>query len=441
MKAPSVVRPDSTGTGKVGRKPKRGLSSAEKVRMARMRFTIDKITEKLTSVTAVAKMFKRDPAQVTKAVNSAFREGLVEIREVEQLHKRVIRNETLEQQLKEHFPEINVRVIETADDDFMPTSAADESSHHSDRVHMYLGAALAKDLRDGLHVSDGDTIGLGSGRSVFYAIENLRHHPKLNWAGTRLVSLSGHVSATDYSGQVNGHLDADLHVNQLALCLRQKTTQILFECPITGHQIFGLIDKRSKINLLDEERRRSPVGSKWSNNRCNLAICGVGSFTSGHRFYEFINSQVRTAAQHDEDRISDSELKPIIEELRRLNDLCKRNGIESDYTYIPVGDICNHLFFIPHPSGEMRDERAIRAIIQSINGKLLNASWEQFSQIDKMIVLSGTKRKAATVLELIQNRAANAKLKIRMLYIDTDAANGMLRLLAVQREKRLAAGG
>jgi DNA-binding transcriptional regulator LsrR (DeoR family) len=415
------------------RRARKPLTDTVKIEMALERFTYDQTKKRFKRLSEVARAFDRDAAIVAKATSDAFDKGLVEIRKVERnkdvepFQQAVKRNDELEQRLRDRLPSINVRVIDPPGE-VAVSSANSDSRKYSDDVHMYLGAALAKDLYDGLYVNQNDMIGLGSGRSVFYTVESLRHHPKLNWTGVKLVSLSGHVNATDYSGQINGGLDADLHVNLLALCIRQRAKQVLFGCPITGHNLPAKASKKTMIDRLEEEKKRSPVGLKWKENRCKLAICGVGSFTTGHRFYEFIHNRAEI-----EDR--DNELIPIVEELQTINSLCRANSIHGEFDYIPVGDICNHLFFIPHPNGAMPVEQKLRAAIQSVNKKLLNVSWEQFSQVDRIIVLSGTKRKAAAVLELVQNRARQPRpLKVQMLYIDAETANGMLALLKAQRD-------
>lgn len=46
--------------------PRRPLTNAEKIEIARMRFTINKATGKFVSVTEIATKFRRDNSQITK---------------------------------------------------------------------------------------------------------------------------------------------------------------------------------------------------------------------------------------------------------------------------------------------------------------------------------------------------------------------------------------
>lgn len=224
-------------------------------------------------------------------------------------------------------------------------------------------------------------------------------------------------------------LISDLHVALLALCLRREAKQIFFGCSITGQHIAPWSDDN-----IQAERNRSPVGVKWKEHCCNIAMCGVGTFTDGHRFYEFIKRNLVT--KNEQSTPQDNNLVPLIDDLRRIYSLCEKHRID-DLDYIPVGDICNHLLYIPPPSGSLSGEQEIRTAISSVNKKLLNVSWDQFCEIDKIIVLSGTRKKAATVLELIENRAGLPKrLNIHAMYIDKDAALNIINLLERRHQRR-----
>jgi DNA-binding transcriptional regulator LsrR (DeoR family) len=418
-KGKAVKAGPNAGPAKSGTKfLKRELPDSEKIRLAKKSLEINPDTGFFWTIKDIAVNVGRDPAVVSRAISAAFRKPLVRVEVTEVAEPK--RNEQLERQLRARFPEEvyywlqNIRVIDCVS--ALQDSRPDEP-RYGDLVHRCLGSALARELAEGvLWKHRNKILGLGSGRSVFYTLDALSRYPKLNWGNTTLVSLSGQVLARDHAGQIGSNLDADFHVNYLALRLSTA-----------GNARVQTIQVGKSIADLTGDLKATLIWQQWQQMRPNYAIVGVGTLSPGHQFFEAIEKKEVVTEQKGTIQY---QLGPIRNELGSLIELCKRSSV-GDMGYCPVGDVCNFLFYIPAPDGMISegDEVDIRKLIKNINDKLLTFTLPQFSEIENTVVLAGTKLKASAVLELIENRDAQyARLNIEVLYVDEAAARSILDL-------------
>lgn len=415
-------------------KSKRRISNGEKVDLAKLRYSINPETQSFNTLSDVAKAVGRDPAVVSRAILSAFRDGLVEVKKLETSIESVRLNEILASRLRTELSllvsEPNVggfRVVDCQD-----TSVANRESDLAraivgDRTHEQLGISLANDLSNGLIIpANNKSIGFSGGRAVYRTIDALRRHPPLQWRNTTLVSLSGHVHATDHSAQINGLLDADLHVAYFGICIAGTGR---------GREGVGATDENVRQKLTDHDITSGDIEAgighalessyispkTWHSHCPDFAVVGVGSLSPGHRFFDAAKSKKIPPV-----------FRPIMTDLRKLVAYCEKyKGRDKWSEYVCVGDVANRLFFIPPPTGEIQDESDIKNLIERINVRLFNISLQQFSKIENVIVVAGTKQKSGAILELIENRDGRpSKLSVQILYIDDAAAQGMLNLIS-----------
>lgn len=380
------------------------VTDEDRVRLALKRYTITPERTTLWSNEEIAEAEGLHSSVVSKAINSAFTKQLVKIVPTEKPNDTPIkRDAALGSTLLLGYKGLKgARVIETPSifsDTTDPTS--------SDNIHRLLGEYAAKEISEGLLIEPDGVIGLGGGRGVFYFVEALRRYARLRLGKCEVVSLTGAVHAQDHSGQVNGHLDADLHASLFGLCLETPRRPIhLMSLPITFEN----------QDILQKERFKSPIGNQnWSSRVPNYAIVGVGIFGPGHRFFDAVENH------------RDTIFSPLHRDLIALVELCKKYTRTSP-SYCPIGDICNRLFLIPDPEQGLqgKPEEDIDNLVKKINSRLINVEIEQLSQIRNIILIAGTAVKAIALRHIL--KLGDPKFNIRMLYTDSTAAAELVAL-------------
>src|SRR5216684_2882360 len=116
------------------------LEDEDKIEIALRRFAGYSESGKPIDIATLAKQYKRDPAVISRAILSAFREGLIEIRKVSRRPQESHRVLDLAQQLLEASTQlVSAIVIDAA-----ANEAGDDNSGIDDRVHQQLGQAMAR---------------------------------------------------------------------------------------------------------------------------------------------------------------------------------------------------------------------------------------------------------------------------------------------------------
>ncbi|MEK7996461.1 MAG: hypothetical protein AAB403_21885 [Planctomycetota bacterium] len=346
------------------------------------------------SIKELAGRYRRDAAVISRAVTSAFRDGLVDIVRTGRPH--VQRLQSLEKRILDRYPKLwDAIVVEVHSTE--GNSSGQNLGRIDDETHRKLGYAMAGSTSQ-WRLRDADVIGFGSGRGVFYTAESAMQLPAaLRVEGLHLVSLTGAVHARDHAKQLNARLDADLHVALFGMCIQHEATLHLTTHPITA------CDARDLTYL----------GKKhWAQHHPTHALVGVGVLADGHRFYEEAKSEK-----------PDPILEKIIQPLRRLVTLCDSvRGMDPSPGYYPVADICNHLFFVDR--GDLSDtiRKEILANIEEVNKRLLNVSEEQLNDVGAILLVAGSRKKAAAIHQLLDSPA----FKIRMICTDSRTAEDLL---------------
>lgn len=318
------------------RAKKKPIGDEERINIALDRFGRQ---GKLFSVKALAEKYKRDPGVISRAVAEAFSKQLVELRTANESQPHAVsdpvRCEELERQLQEKFDLLGAIVVKIPSNE---EERAWSAPHRRDWLHEMLGRAMAHAIAKGPLFWPGTSIGLGSGRGVFYTIEALAALAPLRAADVTLVSLTGDVYARDHARQMNLRMDADTHVNLLSRCFAKSVIPHLLSARIVYED----------VKLTDQARTKSWVGEYWQ--KPTHALVGLGVLKEGHSFFDSVRSEQSAAKDV---------LWPIKQDLTQLVELSE--SFSSRYpNYCAIADISNRLFVVPPPiaSSEIRSEES-----------------------------------------------------------------------------------
>jgi DNA-binding transcriptional regulator LsrR (DeoR family) len=340
----------------------------------------------------------RHQTTLCKKIREAFTKGLV--RAVRVTKQDVRRDTTLEGELKRAFRIQQPVVVDVGTD-----TDVSEQALRSDHIHDELGRALALLISQGvLTFRNGDIVGLGSGRGVYYTVEALGR-VELGAGKVTLVSLTGDVYARSHARSTNVRMDADLNTNQLGKLFSQELNLYL-----TSSSIY-----HPNEQSLNSKRDRSWLGTaNWKPP--HIALIGVGVLEKGHRFYDL-------ALSSDQEPVM-GELRAQLRDLVSLCDRVRRYCKSVDH-YFPVADVCNNLFFVKPPKGlQIRgsDESEIADRINAINSCLFNVTAEQLKQIGHIILIAGTRQKALAIRHLLEGGEYN----IGVLCTDSETAKTII---------------
>lgn len=401
----------------------RGIPDRDRISITLARFSPLAHGLPMTPISDLADRYKRDPSVISRAIKDAFEDGLVEVVEVQRRAPEPKRVHTLERQLQERYWKLlTVIVVEPP---YMPEPEAgpEALAQWDDDVHRSLGEALARSFTTGITpFRNGEAIGFGSGRGVYSVVAALRFHPPLRVEEIKLMSLTGSLLPSNHARMLNAALDADFHVSLFGLSIEGVVHSQMAIHAITSKDDQQLASWRG-LTCLDEAR--------WERQKPTHALMGAGVLGPGHRMYEAAQPD-RMAAEED------TVLGPILRRdangqsgvLARLVDLC-REASQPDQRYYAVGDVCNHLFFVPPKGGATSQREAIEKLTTAINQKLLNVTRKQLGEIDHVILCAGTTKKAWTIHQLLCGEMESAdpalpKTRIRTLCTDSATAQELL---------------
>jgi DNA-binding transcriptional regulator LsrR (DeoR family) len=365
------------------RKKRELIPDQEKIEMALARFDQVKVSGKLTAFESLAGKFPgRDPSVIARAIESAFKQELVEVVKVSK--ERFERDHKGEQQLLEKYEKLRVAFV------IKPQNAPARSEKQlSDDVHEALGHAMAKLISENMSMfDDNDKIGLGSGRGVFHIADAITKYPQTRAQRVQLISLTGAVYALAHAGTPSLLLDADININLFARFFSRQVTLMPVSHPIAS----------------------SGTPNKWFSNLIPThALIGVGVLAPGHRLYDEVKKQGGE---------KETRLEPIEKDLSKLIPIC--DDIHKRYGYWPVGDVCNFLLYVESPEKPQR-ENEIRGLIQSLNGRMLTIAGE-LKQVDSILLVAGTKPKMRIIKQLLDD----PEYRIRYLCTDSGVAKYIL---------------
>jgi DNA-binding transcriptional regulator LsrR (DeoR family) len=408
------------------RRPRRSVTDEERIAMALEKYGPLKRGEPCRELKEIAANYDRDPAVVSKAIKDAFTLGLVDIVRLEDRPRVPVQVPELCVQLEHKFPKLHTAlVVDVAN---RGNLSPDERALVGDKIHEDLGYTAAHYVSNSALVHDGDVIGIGGGRGVFSFLKALTFFRRLKAQNVSAISLAGDVYARTHSWWregvtrlsypgLNFQLDPDDHLNLLGFSFSAPLNMRKISRSIAWER--GEVTKMIKETVLDRD--------EWKKTIPTLGIVGVGVLSEGHRFYQEVK---RPEVQREH------MLKPILGDLHRLIEMMSGLEFPKDYYwYVPVGDICNRLFYV-RPPAEVKiskeQERQICELIARLNEKLLTATEDQLGQIKQLILVAGTLMKALAIKQLLEED----KVHIRILCVDKEVAE---EILGIRQKPRVPA--
>ena len=391
--------------------PKKPLSDEERVKITLDRYRPVSKGEPKRPIRELGKVHGRDPAVISKAISSAFEDGLVSLVETPLPARGIHRVESLEDELLAAFDKLRVAIV-------VDHGSREEDDQYGDQVHRILGYQMASELiapeRGGsLFKRYGASIALGSGRGVYCTIRGLKNFPRLGLSDLTLSSLTGsvflgpHPEPFIHWGQT---LDGDTNIMLLSeYCRATKLLMRPLVSPL-AHAATELpkVASRTWLGLAPESDPYFPTH----------ALIGVGILSPGHRCWAEATSGS-----------SNSLIGEIQIDLEELVELCGKAQEISANQYCPVGDICNSFNFIepPEPLKEKlgkpfrdwlrQNQKRVNDLIEKMNLQLLTGQ-SQLRQIDKILVVAGTAEKAPFIRQLFLDKAYSTD----SFYLCTDRA-------------------
>ncbi|MEQ9498777.1 MAG: hypothetical protein RIT81_18005 [Deltaproteobacteria bacterium] len=338
---------------------------------------------------------------VSRAVRLAFERGLVRVARTANAKKRAVdRDADLEQRLLDRFDKLEDAIVVRCDDLESARAGEESAARINDEIHRRLGLAMAQYMRNGRFFRNGERIGVGSGRAVFYAIDFFSKLHKVGARNVEIMSLTGATYPTDHERKTNVLMDADLNVARLGVC---------FSRPVKLQQVtYPLINER---HMVEETIGFTPLAAeRWnqdskSNRIPTVAIVGMGVLREGHQLFADLEASGRA--------------KDTRSKLRTLTELCARIGGE------PVGDICNRLLVVPDPARDKRTQRSLETLVDTINGGLFNVSHEQLALIPNLALVAGDVSKVRPIQALLEDRFAH-RYNVFLLCTDRATATAIL---------------
>jgi DNA-binding transcriptional regulator LsrR (DeoR family) len=366
----------------------------------KVQLAIERFSGNIVDVRDLAKRHGRAEAVVSRAITSAFREGLVEVKRVRRFEFH--RNAPLERAFQSRFRNLRNALI------------VDVKGQGLDFLHEHLGHALARFVFDGL-LRDNEKLLLGAGRCVFHMADFLCKVPtKLRTAGVTIVSVCGD-SYPYHEVTRNICLDADANVS----CMSQA-----FDPPtlvgLTSHHVFDAQE--------NTQWRRRYYNEFWVTPP-TIGILGVGMLDSEHQL----------ALLTDPERRKGFPPTNITDELRaRIQDLLflTKNAVSGEMPSRQhvVAELGMHLFVVP--GSERTQHRAelaqLQELVDAINAELFSPTIEQLAAVQSIVLVGGGVGKSRALRLLLDNGStwhslnAGRALPIHVVCMDSDTAKQVL---------------
>jgi DNA-binding transcriptional regulator LsrR (DeoR family) len=366
-------------------KERRRLDDDFKAELAMERFSYGRIVE----VRELAKRYGWAEAILSRAILSAFKEGLVTVKKV---HRRQSdRVEDLEVALKKKYPSLHDAIV------------VDVIESEPDLLHEMLGNTLAATLRS--FIRPGDRILLGGGRCVFHMADLLQgQDSKLRAEGVSIFSVCGD-SYPYHDMRRNVCLDPDANVNLFSRAFEHITS-----VGLTSHPIF--------LDVPDDPWREQYFGHCWEK-RPSLAVLGMGILSNQHQLALLTNDEARQSFPL-------IKVPPLagkaIEALRsKVGPLAERLGA------VPVAEMGMRFFLVP--DGLDSQERVeIDRLITDLNEVLFAPSAERLHQVQTTFLVAGGREKAVAMRHLLQHSGEpdSPCAAIRVVCTDSSCARRIL---------------
>jgi DNA-binding transcriptional regulator LsrR (DeoR family) len=389
------------------RRPYRALSYEDKVQLAIERFSCDNVPIFPTPIRELARRHQRAPSVISRAIVSAFREGLVEVQATGSALVQARRVEHLEHRLTQHFRHLHKAIVISSKD--LPASEdSPRYLQYTDDVHVLLGQAMARLISDSPIIRDRDVVGIGGGRGVYHTIEALLWLPRIRASEVTIGSLTGFGTSKHYAKRKNVRLEADLHVGLLGPCFSEAVAMQFMN--------------RSIVNsgpMTQQEWADTWIGCDLEQVP-TVALLGAGTLTAGHQYFEQAAVPIyRRQPMFD----------PIRADLRMLVNISRAFASER---YCPIGHIGDRLFFVPPSTGIAISTEAqyeLKRLVAKINQHVCTLTESQLKKIGTIMLVAGSSIEAPAIETLLSNP------EYRIRYLSTDEYTAR-RILAVIPNRR-----
>jgi len=365
----------------------------------------------------IAKERSMHPSSVSRILKYALDVGIVKIEINHKNGPTFTRQKYPEDELVKNFLLKNAIVIELPKATESGAVGTVGAKKLDDELHKYLGKATASHLKTILR-SD-DHMATGGGRATYNTAIELFDlgsppNPSLNQENITVTSLNGNSDTrirARNSPDRYAHmpLDSDVVVIDMAPAFKSGATPNRMCLPLVGdpEKIKGF--KKKQARLLSKDY--------WEQNPQkvpNIVLFGIGAFLGAHRFIEEPKGPILSHIK--------SHLSSLKKDSDELGKICG---------YIPVGDVCNRLFFIPPPNGEEnlnpRTHELVNKIkgeIKDINDHLLTIDFKQLEMVNTVIAVAGGKNKRDAIYHVLTD--FEPKGVVDVLVTDKDTAEYLI---------------
>jgi DNA-binding transcriptional regulator LsrR (DeoR family) len=378
------------------RRAKREVTRDEMVQMALARYAASRSTGGFRTLKDVSSEFGRDQATVSRSIARAFREGLVQVKRSGAMpYERAAR---LEERLEQTFPKTRAIVV---DWHRVPGSSAGPEQE-DDELHECVGAALAGAIAQQGIFRDGDAVGVGGGRAVYYTADALRQatgDKPLPVANIPVVAIAGSLFPQDLSGRLHAKLDADLNVNVLAPCFEGGKPRTL-AVPLSYRA-----KERVRLALEDWDATHKQRQSVLTH-----ALVGLGVLSERHRMLQLMKLSAR-------DEMFGG-IQRLLADLVRISD--KHRNAENDY--YPLAEVCCRLFVVEPDRLPDKDLRKISTFIQELDERILTIERTVLYGISRLLLVAAGRGKGRAIRQLL--RAGD--WRVRYVCTDVSAATQIL---------------
>jgi DNA-binding transcriptional regulator LsrR (DeoR family) len=380
---------------------RRAITDTEKAAWALARYeSFGNGRGNLTPLKDLADRFRRDKGVISRGIQEAFSKRFVKVVSAMDPEEIVIhRNDQLETLLLEQFSHVKIAIVI---DVIPPTSNSPKVlKDYNDDVHRKLGIACARIIIPSLIELDHKKLALSSGRGVYSVVHELRQHRRLKANQVTLLSLTGSMFFQT-SQTAFAPMDADIITQEMRSCFP----------PDAMVKIIGVTIAHLPA-VLRSVTARTWLG-EWKKYVPDYAILGVGVLCDGHRFWEYATAANEELKLH---------LDPISQTLKDLVAACKQ-WTERAPDYCPVADIANHLFFVDPPVDIIippADKALICNLVNQINRHLLNVQATQLKEIQNLILVAGTQKKALAIRRLLDHYS-----NLSCITVDSEVARILL---------------
>ena len=339
----------------------------------KIQLAMDRYGPQRIELEVLAKRYNRAESVVSRAIASAFSEGLVEVRRAGR-RSAPVRRSDLEEALLNRFPVLRGAIV------------VETGKLEDHQAQEKLGNALAWYLHDRVW-SDKERVVIGGGRCAHHTADSLaKFAPRLRSSGVTVVSACGDCYPNHRES--NLWLDADANASLLASSFEE-----LVEVTRTSKHIIIREDEQ-------EQRWKTDYGDRniASGELPTLGIFGVGAFDRYHRLARLAWDDTAQQLLPPRDLVSHpiSLLKDLLVESEVIAQRRKSEGPV-------VAEIGMSLFCVDNDAPDV-----LRSKVENINRCLFAPTMEQLSRVGSIILVGGGEAKVPALRGLLERPASAA---------------------------------